>query len=557
LLSGKKEGFSLAASANFSPERVLDGEVYGHSQHASHEVGIAVVAQLVEVQGVAENDVWAQRVDDELLLRALSAETVAPKVELLFANFLTGTDENVVTHKELGESLVLGRPKIRKRVNGKVVDPTGRPMIDIVTNGAAYSAELAKKDPEFAPQAFRDKGDVAFQEVVDTLQIGEVAHAMSMDPKELLSKNPKKWTEVGYYEGMAVQHVAYRIDEDTVLLWTNIIKQSDKRALARIYNEDYGQNIPEDLHSDLWIRHVHRSFVTREQVDAIGRNTLDKHKELIDSQIKHYSVGDFIDENMSVVQEYFHNYALPVSIAHATGRNTPVIQELARSIYHHVEGMKPEVMRQLLRISNTSSFDDDSALIMQSMVRYALVEELSKKLPEFMQRMDVRDEKAHAAQEVSPHVLAASYVHNLYNIAEIEAVQRRTTQEMNMVMAMNIQVGVRAGRSLGGCSPISLTADRDGEAGVLNNPFNDIYTRKTQEQVVSAEDEFGSLDFECSKGHKNTRPRGKLIPYCKTCGENVSCAPEEKVTAPRPTEAKSNVLSLFKVEVENERAKAA
>jgi hypothetical protein len=535
----------LAASANFSPERVLDGEVYGHSQHASREVGVAVVAQLVEVQGVPEDDVWAQRVDEELLLRVLSAETVAPKVELLFANFLTGTDENVVTHKELGESLVLGRPKIRKRVNGKVVDPTGRPLIDIVSNGAAYSAELAKKDPEFAPQAFRDKGDVAFQEIVDTLEIGEVAHAMSMDPKELLARDHKKWTEIGYYEGMAVQHIAYRIDEDTVLIWTNIIKQSNKQALARIYNESYGQEIPEDLHSDLWIRQVHRSFMTREQVDAIGRNTLDRHKELIDSKIKHYSVGDFIDENMSVVQEYFHNYALPVSIAHATSRNTQVIQELAKSIYQHVEGMKPEVMQRLLRISNSSSFDDDSALIMQSMVRYALVEELSKKLPEFMARMDKRDEKAHATHEVTPHVLAANYVHKLYNLVEIEAAQRRTTQEMNMVMATNIQNGVRAGRSLGGCSPIVL-ADEKGEAGIFNLQ-NNIFSR-TENQLTNEDgvrmgkDGRGPLDFKCTKGHWNRRQDGKPdIPKCTKCGVSVGCAP---VTKKEDSKKGSNVIWL-------------
>lgn len=39
-----------------------------------------------------------------------------------------------------------------------------------------------------------------------------------------------------------------------------------------------------------------------------------------------------------------------------------------------------------------------------------------------------------------------------------------------------------------------------------------------------AEDQFGSLDFECPHCHGiNTRPFGKLITNCQRCGGNVSC----------------------------------
>lgn len=36
-------------------------------------------------------------------------------------------------------------------------------------------------------------------------------------------------------------------------------------------------------------------------------------------------------------------------------------------------------------------------------------------------------------------------------------------------------------------------------------------------------DKFGSLQFECPKGHKNIRPRNQLIECCKTCGVSVKC----------------------------------
>lgn len=38
-----------------------------------------------------------------------------------------------------------------------------------------------------------------------------------------------------------------------------------------------------------------------------------------------------------------------------------------------------------------------------------------------------------------------------------------------------------------------------------------------------AEDQFGSLKFNCPRGHENRRPRGKLIKHCKKCGVSVSC----------------------------------
>lgn len=44
-----------------------------------------------------------------------------------------------------------------------------------------------------------------------------------------------------------------------------------------------------------------------------------------------------------------------------------------------------------------------------------------------------------------------------------------------------------------------------------------------KEPSDSTEDKYGSLTFECPKGHKNRRPYGKLIENCKRCGISVRC----------------------------------
>ncbi len=41
---------------------------------------------------------------------------------------------------------------------------------------------------------------------------------------------------------------------------------------------------------------------------------------------------------------------------------------------------------------------------------------------------------------------------------------------------------------------------------------------------LSGEDKYGSLKFDCPKCKRtNTRPRGKLIPHCQSCGASVRC----------------------------------
>lgn len=506
----------MAASVEFNPERVLEGEVYGHSQRGSYEVGVAVVSHLVEVQGLEEQVVIGQNINIEILRRSIEAEGVTQKVEQYFADFVTGTDENITTDKDFGEWLVLGRPKIRKKINGKTVDPTGRPIIDIVETGAAYSAEIAKKDIDFTSQAFRDKGDVAFMEIVDDLRVGEVAHAVSMDPKEHLKKDPKKWTQIGYYEGMAVQHIAYRIDEDTVLMWTNIIKQSDKAAFSKIYKEDYGQDIDENTHSDLWIRHVHRSNASRVDVDQIGRHTLDRHKKLIGSNINHYSVADFVDENMDLVRGYFDTYALPLAISHATGKNSTTIQNLARQIYDNVEGMTPSVMKQLMKVSNSSNFDSDSARVMQAMIRYALVEDLRKKLPEFIQRMD--NKATEGLIEIEAQKLVSNYIHNFYSASEVQiTVARRSIDEMHRLMALNIQTGVSAGRNPGGCSPINIV-DVNGYSS-LTEPYNDLFSRIEKDEKSEKLEDCEFVSKECPKcGTKDVKTVCKDGKFTGECG---------------------------------------
>ena len=73
---------------------------------------------------------------------------------------------------------------------------------------------------------------------------------------------------------------------------------------------------------------------------------------------------------------------------------------------------------------------------------------------------------------------------------------------------------IAKGETFSGCG-ISIGGPIDTE-GQLNELS---YGNKADE----AEDKYGSLSFKCPKGHRNTRPRNKLIDNCKTCGTSVKC----------------------------------
>lgn len=62
--------------------------------------------------------------------------------------------------------------------------------------------------------------------------------------------------------------------------------------------------------------------------------------------------------------------------------------------------------------------------------------------------------------------------------------------------------------------------------------FSDYISARANILVFAGvKDQHGELTFKCSKGHTNVRPYGKLLRYCETCGEDVSCGNLDAVAA--------------------------
>lgn len=76
------------------------------------------------------------------------------------------------------------------------------------------------------------------------------------------------------------------------------------------------------------------------------------------------------------------------------------------------------------------------------------------------------------------------------------------------------------GEVMSGCGG-SIKAD---DEALMSADPDDVFSMIFGEKPTDAEeDEYGSLTFECPNGHKNTRPKGILIPKCLDCGTSVRC----------------------------------
>lgn len=88
-------------------------------------------------------------------------------------------------------------------------------------------------------------------------------------------------------------------------------------------------------------------------------------------------------------------------------------------------------------------------------------------------------------------------------------------------MDMSAELARDSGKSYSGCGA-TLTGGGIGapaEFAILG--YGNLASNGNETTALN--DQYGSLVFNCQKGHSNTRPYGQLIPCCKTCGISVKC----------------------------------
>lgn len=460
-------------------------EVYAQSLSAITRLGESVVADNVTVDFLIER----------------------PEYVEAFCDFETAIAEHLSTDKEYGDRLIFSRPREYIMYDGRVRTATGEPVVELVENGMKASRIASEADHEHYSQYVRDVGDVMIAQQVDSLEVGEVLHAVSMDPKEDLRKNPEKWQSLGYRPGMAVVQVYYRADESRLLTYTTCIKNSDKSAIAKIYNNLYDVEIDPNQSSNTWIRNFAKQSVTEEYAEAIGANILKDHQMIIGDSATYKSTTEFVGQKADILKEYFDIYICPLAEATVTGENNKTMQSLAQQLLRSVNNLTAESRSMLIKIGNRTKFDDDNSRFMEQMIRYAATADLKELLPGFLQQNSVQSESV----EQEPVKFISQSESTKLTTAQ------QTLSEMNQRLAMNTNRAAKNNDNWGGCSSSSSkTQVMDGAVGELDS--QDIFGGKSEDSSGTQEDcEFVSK--ECPTCHaKNVKTTCKDGVYYGECG---------------------------------------
>lgn len=417
-----------------------------------------------------------------------------------YDDFLSAVGENLKTDSETRHCLDIEPIKVFEIRNGRVVASDGRDMEELVQEGWITSRKAAEVDPRMQTQVIRDEGDVLTARTVNSLRPGESYTAVSMDPKDAMVRDGKKfWEGKGYRSGMAFIQFYYKHPGGGLLTGSYSAEFSDQDAWRAVLAR-HDVEVPDGISTDNWIRYGDRRSMTPEQAKTYSTDLRSEYYAEIGKTHRRISVTELLDQRREVIDRYFDTYMRPLALAIATGENNQTMQSFAAALMRSqgvMEKLAAKSRQELTCVSNSGYFTAESGRLMEELVRYATVEELRKDL-------------MHLLSGRQSSVLQGNYNNRVSTDRQLEL--------MNLQAAGNIGDGLMAGRSYGGCSSAGEKAA--DEADVRDDP-QDVFGGR--EAALGGSDRFGSRKFQCPKGHWNERPFNKFISHCKHCGTEVAC----------------------------------
>lgn len=364
-----------------------------------------------------------------LHVESSSYEALAAK-ELAFDDFKTALAEMLKTDPELRQFFDIDNQRIHQVVDGQVVSVYGDSMVWLLKNGVESSEQAAETNPELEAQVERDKADVRLAGRVDALEVGQTIWGMSMDPKEQLRLYPKTYKgKLGYKDGLAYVQTYSRVDEHTLVAGSYSVDMSKDKELRELLQKR-GMPIPETADLNNWLDHAQQITATAEEAKELALGLRTEHYEQEGSTTKRKSINQFVEDNIDKVRQLFEAYYIPLAKAVYTGENSQTIKSFVDSLLSkNIAELKPDIRRKLIKISNSNKFDNESGRVMDSVLRYAVTEELRKDLI-----------PAHKESDSNLEVRAGVYYDRPLSVAQ-----------MHNLLASNVQSGVQAGRAYGGC----------------------------------------------------------------------------------------------------------
>lgn len=419
--------------------------------------------------------------------------------EFAYDDFLTAVGENLKTDAETRQYLDIEPTKTFEIRDGRVVAADGRDMEELVQEGWGTSRKAAETDSRMLTQVARDEGDVLTVRIVNSLNVGESYTAVSMDPKDAMTRDGRKfWEGKGYRFGMAFIQFYYKHPDGGLFTGSYSAEFSDKDVWRTILAR-HDVKVPDEVSADHWIRYGDRRNMTPEQAMTYSTDLRGEYYAEIGKTHRRISVTELLKQRKEVIDKYFDTYMRPLAHAIATGENNQTMQSLAVTLLRSrgvIEKLAAKPRRELTRISGGEPFTAGSGRLMEELIRYATVEELRKDLVLLLSgRQSTLLSSGHSSLAPSSQQL----------------------QLMNLQVANNIGDGFMAGRTYGGCS---TAGEKSADEADVRDNSQEVFGGR---EALGGSDRFGSRKFQCPKGHWNERPFNKFISHCKHCGTEVAC----------------------------------
>lgn len=390
--------------------------------------------------------------------RQIGAVAAAGEVELgnseiaeiqALVDCISSLVEMIKTDEEFGKHLVIEGSRTYGVSEGKVVDIDGKPIVDMIQGGSIISQALAKIKPEYAGQAERDQGDVETANKVDRLKPGQSMFVLSMIPKKDMEEHFKTYHGLGYREGLSYWQHYSKTEDGTVVAGWHSIDKSDEQALRELFAEE-GVHIPENESHNKWILHDIKRDMSPEQAKAFVVDLTERYNNKAGLETHKLSASEFVESNRELVEHIFRAYYPSLGKAMYTGRNNEVMQSFANAMLKtDLNNMNSSIRMQLIKIANSRKFNDENGRTMDSVIRYAIVEELRKGLDALVnKRVEVK-----GLATVEYTVTSAVQSRSGSSTSDFDQ------NSLNALMAGNVSRGVKARRNYGGCANVDLGGD--------------------------------------------------------------------------------------------------
>lgn len=418
------------------------------------------------------------------------SQEVQLAAELAFADFSTAVTEMLKTDEKFRSYVDIDNKRSHDVTDGKICAADGQPMVEILKTGARSSKEAARINPVLTAQSIRDECDVEIAERADALEPGMTIWGISMEPKEELKRFEGAYTALGYKKGLVYIQTYSKVDNNTLVAASYSVDLSNEERWRKIL-ASHNVHIPDGESTNTWLKFGAEQKLDAHEAEEFARGLRKEYYESIGETKERNSVSSYVAVNTEFVRQLFDVYYLPLAEAVHTGQNNDTLRSFAKSLLNkNIEDLKPEIRQQLIRIGNSSKFDDEAGRILDSVIRYAVVEELRKGLSQ--------------RPESKPHAL----------FRESHASQALTEQQVHNLLASNVQVGIEAQRSYGGCPGNIDLRKGIGSTSLFKDLLN------LSENFLNPQDMFGGKDCVEVKDGQKVR--------CPECKQDVTAKVPEK-----------------------------